>query len=533
MPDLQPPGLPVRPYGRLRVDAPTGEEAAAFDRWAIDEVGVPEPVLMENAGRSAAAVAERLFSGRRVVGLVGGGNNGGDALVVLRTLAARGWDASVVTVTDRSSPDPLQHGWELTTVRDRDLESDGAWDERLGRADLLVDGMLGTGIRGAPRERQAAAVRAVNRASAPVLSLDVPSGVDAGTGAVPGDAVVADATVAFGWPKLGTLLHPGRERAGRLVAVEIGFPPGEEGPSCAARVVTPTWVEAHRPRRPTETHKYEVGSLFLLAGREGMAGAAVMAARAALRTGVGLLRIGSDPSNRVILQQAVPEAIFLDAGDAGAVREGVQRSGAVAAGPGIGTDARGEAALETVLGVPGDRPVLLDADALTLAGAGRAPGLEELGADRTVLVTPHPGEMSRIAPHGKERIRTHRVEVATETAARTGCTVLLKGFPSLVASPGGRVLVDSAGTSALATGGMGDVLTGICGAFLARGVEPALHAGALGLHHGGRAAERAGRHEGLLPDDVVAHLPEALEEKGPGTSDLDLPWVVFDQDPPR
>lgn len=248
---------------------------------------------------------------------------------------------------------------------------------------------------------------------------------------------------------------------------------------------------------------------------------------------MGLLRVASDPANRVVLQQAAPEAIFVDARDAGAVADGVERSAAVAAGPGIGTDARAETALGAVLAALDGRPLLLDADGLNLAGTGRTPPLRDLGAAGPVLLTPHPGEMVRISKHGKEEIEADRIGVARQTAVRTGCTVLLKGFPSAVAPPEGRVLIDSTGTSALATGGMGDVLTGICGAFLARGVAPAAHAGALGLHHGGRAAAIGGGGEGLLPRDLIARLPEALTEDGPGSTDLDFPFVLFDQDPPR
>ena len=531
MPDPSPPA--IRPFGRLRVAAPTGSEAAAFDAWAIQDRGVPEPTLMENAGRSAALLLQRLHPRGEVVALVGSGNNGGDALVLLRTLAAWGRSVSAVLVADRQKADPVLHGWTPSTATDDGLDDDEAWDLRLGRAGVLVDGILGTGIEGAPRTRQAAAVRALNRAEAPVVALDIPSGVDATTGAVPGDAVRADLTVAFGWPKLGTLLHPGRVRAGRLVAVEIGFPPEEEGPAFGACVTTPAWAARHRPRRAAATHKYDVGSLLVVAGRKGMAGAAVLAARAALASGVGLLRLASVPDNRVVLQKKVPEAIFVDAGDPEALREAAGTVDAVAAGPGMGTDAAGAAALEAVLEGAGERPVLLDADALTLVGEGRAPSLKELGDARPVLLTPHPGEMARIAEADADEIGERPVEVARETAAATGCTILLKGMPSVVAPPDGPVRVDAAGSSDLAAAGMGDVLTGVGGSFLAQGVDLPVHAGALALHHTGRAAARARRGAGLTPSDVVAALPETLEEEGPGDTDLGLPFVTFDRDPPR
>jgi hydroxyethylthiazole kinase-like uncharacterized protein yjeF len=266
--------LPLRPYGRAHVAAPTASESAAFDRHAIDEVGVPQPVLMENAGRSAAQVLARLVPAGSVVGVVGAGNNGGDALVLLRTLAAWGRDVRAILVADRPVPEILLHGWTVPTRTDEGLGNDPErWRAALAGAAVVVDGILGTGVRGAPRERQARAIRAVNAAVAPVLAIDIPSGVDGDTGAVPGEAVHAHVTVSFGGPKLGALLHPGRAHVGRLVAVEIAFPPMEPG-SASAELVTPAWAHRRLPRRGLDTHKNAVGRLVVVAGRPGMGGAA-------------------------------------------------------------------------------------------------------------------------------------------------------------------------------------------------------------------------------------------------------------------
>lgn len=521
----------LRPFGLPRVWAPTGEESAALDRHAAEKVGVPEPTLMENAGRSAALLLDRLYPRGRVVGLVGSGNNGGDALVALRALAAWGRPVRAILVADRPPDDPLLHGWDLPVVRDDDLQGDDAtWDGALADARILVDGILGTGIRGAPRERQARAIRALDRADAPVVAMDIPSGVDAASGVVPGDAVEADLTVAFGWPKLGALFQPGRDRVGRLVAVEIGFPPPGDD-RFRAELVTPAWAHARRPGRASETHKKAVGTLVIVAGSPGMAGACALAGRAAGRAGSGLVRLASAPENREILQKTVPEAIFVDASDEGALGEALDDASAVVAGPGIGRDSRAVGLLRFVL-ERGDRPILLDADALTLAGQGEVEALAAVGLRRPVLVTPHPGEMTRIHDVDKERAVRDRAAVAREAADALGVSVLLKGLPSVVAHPDGHLLVDAVGSSDLATAGMGDVLSGAAGAFLAQGSDPTV-AGALGLHYTGRAAVRAGKGPGLVPDDVVERLPDALAEEGRGYTDLDLPFVVFDQDPAR
>jgi len=316
-----------------------------------------------------------------------------------------------------------------------------------------------------------------------------------------------------------------------MVAVEIGFPPVAES-TFGACLITPGWVGLRLPRRDPDTHKNAVGALLLVAGHSGMAGAAVLAARAALRAGAGFVRIASPPENRDILQRAVPEAVYVDATDEGALADAASASRALGVGPGLGTGEEGEAILHRVLALPGGHPLLLDADALNLIALGRARSLKELGEGRDVVVTPHPGEMSRLTGLEAKEILAGRPAVATRLARESGCTVLLKGAPSLVASPQGRLLVDTVGNSDLASAGMGDVLSGTIAAFLAQGSGPQ-EAAALGLHTSGRAAALSELGPSLTPEDVVQHLPQALRERGFGDSELDAPFLLFDQDPAR
>ncbi len=522
----------IRPFGRALVGAPTGRESAQFDRFAIQDLGVPQDTLMENAGRSAALLLERLYPRGQVTALVGRGNNGGDALVVLRNLAAWGRPVTAVLVGDRDPGETLLHGFSVRTLHDADFQGSGSLLEgELAQAQVLVDGVLGTGISGPPRERQARAINAMNRAQAPVVALDIPSGVDAVTGAVPGDAVAAALTVSFGGAKLGALLHPGRALVGRLVAVEIGFPPVEED-TFPATLITPGWVSLRLPGRDPDTHKNAVGALLLVAGHSGMSGAAVLAAQGALRAGVGFLRVASPPANREILQAAVPEAVFVDATDPGAMAEAVSASRALGVGPGLGTGEEGEGILKRVLEGDDGLPLLLDADALNLLAAGRGPRLLELGRSREVVLTPHPGEMARLTGQDTAGVSANRPEVARKLAEEKECTVLLKGAPSLVASPRGRLMVDTVGSSDLAAAGMGDVLSGCISAFLAQGSGP-MEAAALGLFTSGRAAVRAGLGVSLTPEDVVDFLPAALQERGEGDTELGFPFLLFDQDPAR
>jgi NAD(P)H-hydrate epimerase len=431
----------------------------------------------------------------------------------------------VAALGQRGTPDPLLRGWGVPT--EAVPADDGALARLLASGSVLVDALLGTGFRGVPREDHARLIRAMNDAHRPLVSLDLPSGVDATTGAVPGEAVRAGLTVAFGYPKLGTLRLPGRERAGRIVAVEIGFPPPPPG-WASARLITSEFARSARPRRPIDTHKKAEGRLLILAGSPGMAGAAVLAARGALRAGAGYVQVASAPENRGVLQSAVPEAIFVDTADLEALREAARDADAVVAGPGMGTgDAEAER-LGDLLSLP-LKGLVLDADALTLVGRGTFPGLGRAPRARRLL-TPHPGEMSRLGASA-EQVRDDPFGVARAGAARWDATVLLKGAPSLVADPvGGPVRVSSSGSSDLARAGMGDVLAGVAGAFLARGLDAA-NAAAVALHLTGRAAVATGRGETLVPSDVADALVVTLRDERAESSDLDLSFVTLDLDP--
>ena len=524
------PGSLTGPFGKPDTRAPTAWQAARFDHNAIAQRGVPEPALMENAGRQAALIVDHLFPIGRVVALVGSGNNGGDALVCLRALAAWGRAVTAIVVGKRPFSDPVLHGWELPQV-EFDSAQPGATEDlarMLAGAEVVVDGLLGTGIRGAPRTKHAAAIRAANEAAGAVLSLDTPSGVDGTSGHVPGAAVRADVTVAFGWPKLGTLLYPGREWSGRIVAVEIGFPPG--GKEDWARLVTPGWASEVLPRRPAVTHKNDVGALAIVAG-SAMPGAAILAARAAFRCGAGLVRVcASAPVREVIAE--VPEALFADAGDERALRAAVERSDALAIGPGLGTGDGAGRQLEVAMGARGSRPAVIDADALTLL-AGGAHGDFGALAEVGIVVTPHPGEMARLAARTVAEVQNDRVATARRFASSRGVVTLLKGVPSLVAEPGGGLMVSvQENPSALAVAGMGDVLTGAVGSFLAQGVDP-FKAAALALHVTGWAASHDGLGAALTPSDVVEAIPAALAARGHGATYLPFPFVTFDQRQPN
>lgn len=481
---------------------PTAAEMAAWDRATIDDLNISEAVLIESAGRAAAHVLHELYPTGTVVAGVGGGHNGADAMVMLRTLAA--WGRSVVAVHagDDSAHDGLKHGWEIPRAVPLDCRA------VFGCASVIVDGLLGTGARGAPREGHLELIREMNRAAAPVVALDGPSGVDLTDGSILTEAVRADVTVSFGALKRGLCMFPGREHAGRIVVVEVGFPPFEPIASAAA-LITPGWARKTLPHVPANAHKGVLGTVVVLAGHPGMGGAAIMVGMGALRAGAGAVRIVSPSANRVSIQTALPEALFVDrAGPA--LGEVAEAADAMVVGPGMGLDDGARAVLGVVLAAC-EGPIVLDADALTLISWD--PEILPAGGRERLLLTPHPGEMSRLLAVPTSEITADPFSAARDAAQRFGCTILLKGSPSIVASPANRTLVNLTGNSGVATGGMGDTLAGACGAFLAAGSTPR-DAAALALYFCGRAAEIMGCGRSLLPRDVADALPRAFLGNG-------------------
>jgi hydroxyethylthiazole kinase-like uncharacterized protein yjeF len=506
---------PARFAGAAQVPVLTAAEMKAWDEEAIAGRGIPQRVLMESAGRAVAGVVQRLYPEGRVAAAVGAGNNGGDAMVALRTL--RAWGRQVVAVRSAKSlpADELLHGWDVE-VRD----SGDAADVFRG-AGVVLDGILGTGSSGAPRDAAAAVIEAMNASGRPIVALDGPSGIDFTTGERAGAAVRADVTVTFGAPKRGLLLFPGREHAGRLLAVEIGFHPFGGGD--APRLITPAWARAHLPAVEPGAHKGMMGLVSVVAGRVGMGGAAVLCGLGALRSGAGKVRLSSNEANRTVFQTSVPEALFVDR-DSPSAAEMMEDSQALVAGPGMGADEGDHAFLREIVG-RGEGPLVLDADAVTILA--KHPDLRD-AIHRPLLLTPHPGEMSRLLGRATKEITADPFAAAHEAAERFRCTVLLKGTGvSLVAEPGRPTLVNVAGHSGIATGGMGDVLSGIAGALLAAGAAPR-EAAALALFYAGRAAEIAGRGRGLLPRDVVEAIPAAMMDDGAEERDPLLPGILLD-----
>jgi NAD(P)H-hydrate epimerase len=491
---------------------------ARADAAAI-AAGMPSLVLMERAGRAVALAARRLAGGtygRRIAVVCGKGNNAGDGFVAARLLASWG-AAPVVVLLDRA--DALRGDARTNFARLGLVPVAGPGDlaRTLRRADVVVDAIVGTGFRGSLEEVAGEAVGAIGNAGLPVVAVDIPSGVDGATGRVEGPAVRATTTVTMAALKTGLVLAPGCEHAGTVEVADIGI--GDEHIDAGIFLPEEADVAALLPARPLTAHKRSVGTVLVVAGSVGMAGAAVLSAGGALRAGAGLVTVATAASLLPQIVAAVVEATTLplpetDRGsiDAGAAQAVLERAGsmdAVALGPGLTTHpATVQLVRRLVAGL--DRPLVLDADGINaVSPADRTlPGRR----DRPTVLTPHAGELARLLSTSSGEVGTDRVGAARAAAGRTGAVVLLKGFPTVVAGPDGDTVVVPTGGPALATGGTGDVLTGVVAALLASGLDPLAAAGGGAWIHGTAGDEVAAARgvRGSAAGDLLEALPHVL-----------------------
>jgi NAD(P)H-hydrate epimerase len=483
---------------------------------AAAAAGTPVSALMARAGAAVANAAADLLGGvygRRVVAVAGRGNTGGDALDALARLARRGAGAEALLTSELDRlGDEARRTANLVLAaggRVRVLTPDLA-EGLLADADVVLDGVLGTGASGAPRGLAAEAIVALNASEAPVVAVDIPSGVDGGTGEVAGPAVHAAVTVTFQALKPGHVLPPGSEHTGRIELADIGLPLGE----CPWGVSEARDLAGLVPVPSSETHKRSRGVLLAIGGSSGMGGAPTLLGRAARRAGAGLLVLGVPASIVERVGEAVPEALTLALPEADggitlaavdAAKRWLDEASAIAIGPGLG---RSQATQEAVRGLLAvfDGPVVVDADGLFALGTGEP--LAERNAP--TLVTPHAGEFARLAPETGGT----RLHAALDRARAWGVTVLLKGNDTVIAKPDGRLAVNPTGTPALASGGTGDVLTGLCGALLAQRLTP-FDAARLGAWVHGRAGSLASGDlspVSVAAGDVADHLPGAFRE---------------------
>jgi ADP-dependent NAD(P)H-hydrate dehydratase / NAD(P)H-hydrate epimerase len=495
----------------------TREQMRAYDARAIDVCGVPGLVLMENAGRGAAEIIAARAGAGPVAIVCGRGNNGGDGFVVARHLRARAIEVDVLVIGERdrvkgdarSNLDALLGLGVAATFVGDDLTPVA---RAVDRASLVVDALFGTGLDRALESPWAEVVAMLNARRCPLVALDIPSGIDANTGAVLGAAVRADVTITFGHRKAGLLQGAGLGHGGELSVVGLGIPDASilDEVGSLATAIAPAAVVAALGARAVDVHKYRAGSVLVIAGSAGKVGAALLAGTATLRSGAGLGCIASWPEAVDAMEGRVPELMThrLDPQRlAVSLGEALDRRTAVAIGPGFGLDDRARSVVDEVV-LRWKGPVVVDADALGCF-AGRANDLASALGPR--VITPHSGELGRLLGKTSADVEQDRFAAAREAADRTGAAVVLKGARTIVCSARGTS-VSLHGDPVLATGGSGDVLTGMVAALLCHADPHAAACGAVHLH--AMAAERwraeHGSDRGLLASDLIEGIPTAI-----------------------
>ena len=493
------------------LDAP---QMRAVDRWAIEQRGIPSLDLMERAGQGVARAVEELVPDGPVVVVCGKGNNGGDGFVVARLLRGAARDVTVVCLAagEELSPDARANLERLPGSAPLAL-SDGAASAAIAHAHVIVDALLGTGFAGVAHGAVAAAIAAIEAAPGLVVSVDMPSGVDASTGVVAGPAITAAKTVTFHAAKPGLWIHPGKGHAGEPNTIDIGIPRGAPGTSEIGLIGDE--VLDTLPNRGSGSTKFSSGHVVVVGGSRGLMGAPAMASLAALRAGAGYVTACVPASLQQILDIQLLEVMTRGLADEdgaltpaalSAVKDSLARAGCLALGPGLGRDPQ---SMRFARELARDAPLalVLDADGLN-AHAG---SLVELAARKApTVLTPHAGELARLLGTDSEQVQNERLAHARQAADQAQAIVVLKGDDTLVVEPAGRVAISRGNSPALATAGTGDVLTGTLAALLAQGMDPFLAAAAgvqLHARAGREAARRLGAAEGVIAGDVIAALP--------------------------
>ena len=510
-----------------------------IDNRTIEEYGVPGAVLMERAGLAVISRLKELFGRKRVVVIAGPGNNGGDGIVVARELHSEGWDVEVFSIfgPEKMKGEALSqyHSAVKAGVRMRSAEELIARRSSIFRKhSVIVDAIFGTGLGKDMTDKMLKVVQVINGSGLPVISVDIPSGISSDNGQVMGDAVKADCTVTFGLPKIGHLLYPGAGYAGKLIIEDIGFP---REFLTSERIRTDLLerddVSHLIPERKKYSNKGNYGHVLIVAGSRGKTGAASMAAKACLRTGAGLVTIGVPESLAGVFQSRVFEEMVLvlpDRGDgslssksSNRILDFIDRTGAILAiGPGIGVSAETRKVVKAVIN-NASSPMVVDADGINCMAGDRN---ILTNAKFPVILTPHPGEMARLigkAQKGRgkgvtaeagaiQEIEKDRIGSAIRYAREMRSFLVLKGVPTVIATPEGDVFINPTGNAGMAKAGSGDVLTGMISAFLGQ-TRNLINSCILGVYMHGLAgdigASKKGQHS-LIAADIIDNIPAAF-----------------------
>jgi len=506
----------------------TAQEMRELDRLTIEAYGTPGHVLMERAGVGATEALLREFPHVRQVTVLivaGKGNNGGDGFVIARLLKKQGVKCEVILVAkkDEIKGDALRNLTAFLRLRGRVTEVTAPAQlslvqDKLSRSGLVVDALLGTGLNSPVRGLMAALIDLINISGVPVVAVDIPSGLDADRGEPLGTAIQAELTVTFGYPKLGQMNDAEAAYVGRLVVVDIGIAPeAVAAVKPQTTLLTAEAVGALVRERRRAAHKGDFGHLVVLAGARGKSGAALLCGGAALRVGTGLVTLAGPSSLNAIFSSVLIEAMTAPfperpdgslALDEGVVALALQGKNAVAFGPGVGVSAD-TIGLTCWLLAHSELPLVIDADGLNCLATDLSPLRDARGP---VVLTPHPGEMARLIKATNAEVQSQRLELARAFATQHRCYLVLKGSHTVIAAPDGQAWINTTGNPGMASGGMGDVLTGILSGLLAQGYA-ATEACILGVFLHGYAGDLAAQEKGeagIVARDLIERLPGGL-----------------------
>ena len=506
----------------------TAAEMQALDSRAINELGIPGIVLMENAGRLTTEALVGHYGNPRaktVTIFAGPGNNGGDGLVIARHLHQKGCNVRIyfLVSADKLKGDAAAN---LKIIKHLDisceeiLNSNTAEKIKLDNSQVVVDALFGTGLKREIHGHFATIIEQINQCGRPIVSVDIPSGLNSDNGQILGSAVRADLTVTYGQAKLGQFCHPGTELCGRLEIVDIGIPPRLTDEAEIRAEALTSAVNDFLPRRPQAGHKGTFGHVLAVAGSSGKTGAALLSVKAALRSGTGLVSLCVPRSLNCIFETSLPEAMtipltetekhILTVENGKAIQEAAQDKKAIILGPGLGTHPK-TIALVRDLYRRLKQPMVVDADALN--SLAMIQKMENASGER--ILTPHPGEMARLIGRSTREIQADRVNKARDFAVSHQVYTILKGAGTVIAGPDGKIAINQTGNPGLATGGSGDVLAGLVAGLLAQGLSP-WQAACLGVYLHGLAADqlvaRLGINSGFLAGELADELPAAMAQ---------------------
>jgi len=506
----------------------TSEEMRRIDKKAIGEIGIPSIVLMENAGLKVADAIERKYGplkGKYVYIFAGSGNNGGDGMVVARHLFNQKVKAKIFLLAEKKNiKGDAATNLAITEkmgIPMREITSPAfmeSLEKELAKADIVVDALLGTGAKGAPRGLMKKVIDLINKHSRNTVAVDIPTGVDADRGEVRGEAIEAKYTVSLAYPKRGLYLYPGMDYAGEIEIADIGIPTGLEEDKINSELLTLAGISKKLFFRKPSSHKGSFGHLLVIAGSPGMTGAASLTALSALRVGTGLVTLGIPEDLNPILETKLTEVMTLplpQSKDKTLCKEGFekikdfsQKCKAMAIGPGISSTKQTKELISTIIDQL-DVPLVIDADGINVL-AGELSLLRKYKA--SLIITPHPGEMSRLVGASVEEIQKDRIGSTIALARSIGAIVVLKGARTVIASKEGNSWVNLTGNPGMATGGSGDILTGIIGGLLTQKLS-CLEAAKTGVYLHGYAADLAAQKKGeisLIASDTLETIPEAI-----------------------